>query len=196
MALFFLFADDASNHLSGHNFSSTRYTRALVCVCEPVSLNWLNGEKGGVSVCTKVWLQRWEPANPVTYPSWFWLLWSGSSFHKHILCLPADHFGLLKLLSSRVFCFGKHKSTPIQFQLQLCPMQVVQYSLLASVAKLLSTTLHLHSRLESTWCTYSVKDFLEDFSPSSLRFASFSSIVLILRTINILLANFFTLLCW
>ena len=100
-----------------------------------------------------------------------------------------------KLLSSRLFCFGKHKSTPIQFQLQLCPMQVVQYSLLASVAKLLSTTLHIHSRLESTWCTYSVKDFLEDFSPSSLRFASFSSIVLILRTIDILLANFFTLLC-
>ena len=94
MALFFLFADDASNHLSGHNFSSTRYTRALVCVCEPVSLNWLNGEKGGVSVCTKVWLQRWEQANPVTYPSWFWLLWSGSYFHKQVLCLPFDHFGL------------------------------------------------------------------------------------------------------
>ena len=101
----------------------------------------------------------------------------------------------LKLLSSRVFCFGKHRSTPIQFQLQLCPMQVVQYSLLASVAKLLSTTIHFTSSLESTWCTYSVKDFLEDFSPSSLRFASFSSIVLILRTIDILLANFFTLLC-
>ena len=159
MALFFLFADDASNHLSGHNFSSTRYTRALVCVCKPASLNWLNGEKGGVSVCTKVWLQWWEPANPVPYPSWFWLLWSGSSFHKQVLCLPADHFGLLKLLSSRVFCFGKHKSTPIQFQLQLCSMQVVQYSLPASVAKLLSTTIHFNSSLESASCTSSVKDF-------------------------------------
>ena len=84
----------------------------------------------------------------------------------------------LKLLSFLVFCFGKHKSTPIQFQLQLCPMQVVQYSLPASVAKLLSTTIHIHSSLESTWCTFMTRFFSQVLSV--VRFFSFSSLVVIL----------------
>ena len=88
------------------------------------------------------------------------------------------------------FFFGKHKSTPIQFQLQLCPMQVVQYSLLASVAKLLSTTIHIHSSLESAWCTFMTR-FCSKISPFyfTLLPCPYS------ETFCFLLANFFTHLC-
>ena len=96
----------------------------------------------------------------------------------------------LKLLSFRVFCFGKHRSTPIQFQLQLCPMQVAQYFLLASVAKLLSTTIHIHSSLESAWCTFMTR-FCSKISPFyfTLLPCPYS------ETFCFLLANFFTHLC-